>query len=58
MCVLPGLALDLSSNVVKFPVVRRTIVRSVLLGEPGKIRKYGRDEVAMMGVVRSQPRGV
>lgn len=31
---------------------------SAIAGEPGKIRKHGRDQVAMMGVVRSEPRGV
>lgn len=31
---------------------------SALPGEPGKIRKDGRHQVAMMGVVRSKPSGV
>jgi hypothetical protein len=43
---------------VKFPVVRRTTVGSALVGEPGKVRKHGRDQVAMMGVGRRQSRGV
>ena len=45
---------DFFSNAgVKFPVVRRTTIRSGLIGEPGKIRKYRRDQIAMTGVVRS-----
>jgi hypothetical protein len=43
---------------VKLPVVRRTTIGSALVGEPGKVCKYGRDQVAMMAVGRSQPRGV
>ena len=43
---------------VKLPVVRRTTIGSALVGEPGKVRKYGRDQIAMMGVGRSQPRRV
>jgi hypothetical protein len=43
---------------VKLPVVRRTTIGSALVGEPGKVRKYGRDQVAMMGVGRRQPRGI
>ena len=43
---------------VKLPVVRRTTIGSALVGEPGKVRKYGRDQIAMMAVGRSQPRDV
>src|SRR6516162_5690615 len=31
---------------------------SVPVGEPGKISKYSRNQITMMGVDRSQPRGV
>src|SRR5258705_12359988 len=43
---------------VKLPVVRRGTIGSTLVGEPGKVRKYGRDQVAMVGVGRRQLRGV
>jgi hypothetical protein len=33
-------------------------IRSALVGEPGKVRKYGCNQISMMGVGRSQPRGV
>ena len=32
--------------------------RSVLDREPGKVRKYGCNQISTMGVGRSQPRGV
>src|SRR6476659_10227045 len=35
---------------VRLAVVRRTTVHSALVGESGKVRKYGCDQVAMMGV--------
>ena len=43
---------------VKLPVARRPTIRSALVGEPGKVRKYGRDQIAMVAVGRSQPRDV
>jgi hypothetical protein len=43
---------------VRFLGVWQTTIRSALVGEPGKVRKYGRDQIAMMGVGRSQSRGV
>ncbi len=43
---------------VKLPVVRRPTIGSALVGEPGKVRKYGRDQIAMMAVGRSQPRDI
>jgi hypothetical protein len=32
----------------------KTRIRSALVGEPGEIRKYSRDQIAMMGISRSQ----
>ena len=32
--------------------------RSTVIREPGKVRKDGGHQIAMMGIVRSQPRGV
>jgi len=43
---------------VKLSVVRRTTIGSALIREPGKVGKYGRDQIAMMGVGRSQACGV
>ena len=43
---------------VKLSVVRRTTLGSALIREPGKVGKYGRDQIAMMGVGRSQAGGV
>jgi hypothetical protein len=43
---------------VKLSVVRRTTIGSALIREPGKVGKYGRDQIAMMGVGRSQAGGV
>ena len=43
---------------VRFLGVWQTTIRSALVGEPGKVRKYGRDQITMMGVGRSQSRGV
>jgi hypothetical protein len=40
---------------VKLPVVRRTTLGSALVGEPGEVGKYGRDQIVMVGVGRSQP---
>jgi hypothetical protein len=30
--------------------------RSILAGEPGKVRQYGRNQIAMMGVGRAEIR--
>ena len=43
---------------VKLSVVRRTTIGSALIREPGKVGNDGRDQIAMMGVGRSQACGV
>jgi hypothetical protein len=44
--------------VVKFPVVQRKTVVSALVTEPGKISEHGGDQIAMVGIGRSQPGGI
>jgi len=37
----------------KSPTIRKTTTSSALVGEPGKISKDSRDQIAMMGISRS-----
>lgn len=52
------MAFDLLPIPERFPAVRQTTIRSAFPGEPGKVCKYGRDQIAMAGVGWSQLRGV
>jgi hypothetical protein len=46
------------SSIERWVKFRRTSIGSAFVGEPCEVRKYGRDQIVMMGVGRSQPGGV
>ena len=52
------LTFDLLSSVWKSPTIRKTPISSALVGEPDKIGKDGRDQIAVMGISARKFRGI